>query len=249
MRINICGALSIESGSTVIDEHDLPGRQGRRLWAYIVLNRRRQVGRDELSGALWGEEIPDAWDASLNAVVSRVRAALDPLPDVELRGMTGRYELRLPADAVIDRERAWDAIHHVQAIRRRGDLRSAWTEAVIAHEIAARDFLPGESGAWIEAERRQLRGVALQALEAVVEADLEQQRPGEAERAARTLIGLDPLRESGYRLLMRALADGGNGGGVGAVLEECHAALASAGTEPSDETKRVAREAARRGRS
>ncbi len=246
MRINICGALSIESGATVIDEPDFPGRQGRRLWAYIVLNRRRPLGRDELSVALWGDEIPDAWDASLNAVVSRLRSALDPLPEVELRGMIGRYELRLPSDAVIDRERAWEAIHHAQAIRRRGDLRGAWTEAVIAHEIAARDFLAGESGAWIEAERRQLRGVALQALEAVVEADLEQRRPGEAERAARTLIGLDPLRESGYRLLMRALADGSNGGGVAAVLEECRAALASVGTEPSEETRRVAREAARR---
>ena len=241
MRIEVCGALSIEADGAAVREQDLPGRQGRRLWTYLVLHRRRPMGRDELAEALWGDAVPDAWDESLNAVVSRLRAALRPLPTIELRGATGSYQLRLPEGALVDRERAWEAIHHVQAIRRRGDTRAAWTEAVIAHEIAARGFLAGESGGWIEAERRLLQGIVLQALEAIVEADLEQGRPREAERVARELISADALRESGYQLLMRALADAGTPAQAASVLEECRAALASAGLRPSAETERTYR--------
>ncbi|TMG40021.1 MAG: DNA-binding protein [Chloroflexi bacterium] len=244
MRVSICGRLVIESGEHVVDEAALPGRLGRRLWAYLVLNRRRPVGRGELIAALWGDAEPDAADASLNALVSRIRGALARAPDggAELRGATGSYSLVLPADAFVDRERAWSAIHHVQAIRRAGDVGGAWAEAVIANEIAARGFLPGEEGDWIEAERRVLRDVELQALEAIAEAEIDQRRPSEAERVARRLIARDALRESGYRLLMRALAAAGNGAQAARVMEECRLALGGAAVAPSAETLRVYRE-------
>jgi DNA-binding SARP family transcriptional activator len=244
LRIAICGPLSIAHGPFVVREEALPGRLGRRMWAYLVLERRRLVGRDELASALWGDEIPDAWDSSLNAVASRIRSALRPVassaPGPVLRGTAGRYGLDLPAGAVVDRERAWDAIHHVQAIRRAGDLRAAFTEAIIAAEIAGRGFLPGEDGAWIEAERRTLREIEVQGLEAVADAELARGRPLEAERVARRLLGRDPLRESGYRLLMRAFAASGNAAQAARVIEECRAALRDlGGTRPSAETERV----------
>src|SRR5205085_6411242 len=116
------------------------------------------------------------------------------------------YTHALHDDVFVDRERAWTAIHHVQALHRRGDVRGAWAEAVIANEIAARGFLAAEDAPWIEAERRTLRDIELQALEAVAEAELAQGRAAEAERVARRLISADALRESGYRLLMPALA-------------------------------------------
>jgi len=249
MRVTICGRLLIEGGILTIAESALPGRLGRRLWAYLVLNRRRLIGRGELVTALWGDASPDAADASLNALVSRLRSALGPLAGEErpeLRGATGTYELVLPAETFVDRERAWDAVHHVRETRRRGDLAGAWAEAVIAHEIAARGFLPGEDGEWIEAERRVLRDIELQSLEAIAEAEITEGRAAEAERVARTLIGRDALRESGYRLLMRALAAGGNGAQAARVMEECRLALAAADAAPSAETERVYRELGRR---
>ena len=249
MRLTICGRLLVEGRTLTLDESALPGRLGRRLWTYLVLNRRRLIGRGELMTALWGDAAPDAADASLNALVSRIRSALGrlgPEERAELRGATGTYELVLPDGTFVDRERAWDAIHHVRAIRRRGDLAEAWAEAVIAHEIAARGFLPGEDGDWIEAERRVLRDIELQSLEAIAEAEISEGRPAEAERVARTLISRDALRESGYRLLMRALAAGGNGAQAARVMEECRLALATADASPSAETERVYRELARR---
>jgi DNA-binding SARP family transcriptional activator len=244
VRVTVCGQLRIESGDAVIEEAALPGRLGRRLWAYLVLNRRRQVARGELATALWRDE-PDSADASLSALVSRLRTALARLgPDdrAEVRGATGSYRLVLPAGTFVDYERAWEAIHHVQATRRRGEVAAAWSEAVIANEIAARGFLPGEDGDWIEAERRTLGDIELQALEAIAEAELDQNHPAEAERVARRLIGRAALRESGYRLLMRALAAGGNPAQTAHVIDECRGALSAAGAVPSAETERLYRQ-------
>jgi SARP family transcriptional regulator, regulator of embCAB operon len=241
VRISICGRVLIEAESATLDGDDFPGRLGRRLWVYAVLNRRRPIGRDELVTALWGDAEPEAVDASLDALVSRLRSALARLhePSLELRRSSGGYVLQLPANAFIDRERAWSAIHHVAQTRRRGDLRGAWAEAVIAREIVARGFLPGDAGAWIEAERRMLRDIEVQALEAIADAELAQSRPLEAERVARALVALEPLRESGYRLLMRALAASGNPAQAARVMEECRAALAAVSLAPSTETVRA----------
>src|SRR5207249_3950518 len=81
MRVLICGRLSVEHDAVVVPESALPGRLGRRLWAYLVLHRRRPVGRSELMTALWDDESPDAVDTSLNALISRVRGALARLGD------------------------------------------------------------------------------------------------------------------------------------------------------------------------
>lgn len=227
-----------------VAESVFPGRLGRRLWAYLVLNRRRPIARAELVDALWGEESPETADASLNALVSRVRTAVAPLGTaVELRAATGSYALGLAPDTFVDRERAWVAITHVQSLRRDGRIREAWSEAIIANEIAARGFLPGEDAPWIEAERRALRDVELQALEAIADAEIAQGRAPEAERVARRLIARDELRESGYRLLMRALALGGNAAQAASVMAECRAALAAVGAHPSAETERALRAA------
>ena len=244
MRVLICGQLRIESESHYVDETAFPGRLGRRLWSYLVLHRRRPVGRAELLGALWPDESPDAADASLNALVSRVRSALAPFGTerVALRTASGAYSLHLVADAFVDRERAWTAIHHVQGLRRRGEVGEAWSEAVIANEIASRGFLAGEDAPWIEAERRTLRDIELQALEAICDAELAQGRAPEAERVARRLIGTDSLRESGYRYLMRALAASGNAAQAATVMDECRSALAGVGATPSPETERAFRE-------
>lgn len=233
----------METGAGVVDEPALPGRLGRRLWVYLVLNRRRPVGRVELIEALWGDESPDATDASLNALASRLRSSIAAVaPGVELKASAGSYALGLPTDAFVDRERAWIAIHHVEALRRQGDVGAAWSEAVIASEIAGRGLLPGEEGPWITAERRTLRGIELQALEAIGEAELDRDRADEAERVGRRLIATDPLRESGYRLLMRALAAAGNPAQAAHVMEECRAALSAAAATPSALTEQVYRE-------
>jgi DNA-binding SARP family transcriptional activator len=244
LRLYVCGRLAVEHAGVVLRETDFPARQGRRLWAYLVLRRRWPVGRDDLAGAVWGDAIPDAWDATLNALVSRLRAVLRPIaaatPGLGIRGEVGRYALTLPPDAVVDVERARAGVHLAETALRRGDCALTLSEAQVAMEIAARGFLDGEEGPWIEGQRRALIDLRLHALEYTVEAELLRGNAAIAEREAEQLLLLDSLRESGYRLLMRALAAGGNPAQAIRVMEDCRRTLrVEAGLAPSAETERV----------
>lgn len=244
LRIYVCGRLAVESGEVVLTEGAFPARQGRRLWAYFVLNRRQPVARIDLAAAVWGDSIPDAWDVALNALVSRLRAFLRPVivtaPEVAIRGEVGRYVLALPDDAFVDAERARTGLHTAETALRRRDYETALSEARVAMEIAARGFLGGEDGPWIEGQRRALADLRSHALECTVEAELIRGNPSIAEREAEQLLLLDPLRESGYRLLMRALAAGGNAALVVRVMDDCRRRLRDeAGLDPSPETERV----------
>jgi SARP family transcriptional regulator, regulator of embCAB operon len=46
-RIQLCGRLVVQVGARRIEDA-LPGSGGRLLFAYLVLNRLRRIGRDEL---------------------------------------------------------------------------------------------------------------------------------------------------------------------------------------------------------
>lgn len=246
-RLYVCGHLAVESGGVAVLERDLPARQGRRLWAYLVLHRRWPVARADLVEAVWGLDAPEAAESALNALVSRLRAALRPItarePGLAIRGEPGRYALALPPGAFVDYERARVAIHAADAAFHGGDPLAALGEARVAMEIAGRGFLPGEDGAWIEGARATLGATRARAHERTVEAELARGSPERAEAEARDLLARDPLRESGYRLLMRALAAGDNPAAVPGVLARCRDVLAAqAGLAPSQETERTARD-------
>ena len=74
-RIQLCGAVhAVMDGNAVHDR--LPGRQGRLLFAYLVEARTRPVGRAELVDALWPETPPEAAEAGLSALLSKLRRAI-----------------------------------------------------------------------------------------------------------------------------------------------------------------------------
>src|SRR5918997_3808395 len=105
VRIHLRGELRLEvNGSRV--EGKLPGRLGRALLAYLVLNRHRQATRDELVEALWPANVPRDPAATLSTLLSGLRRALGP----EL--LVGRSELRLelPSEAEVDVEVAAAAV-------------------------------------------------------------------------------------------------------------------------------------------
>jgi DNA-binding SARP family transcriptional activator len=246
LRVRVCGRLSLDQGTTIVREGDLPARQGRRLWAFLVLKRRLPVPRDEMAEAVWGDDTPDAWDAALNALVSRLRAALRPLartaPELTIQSEGGRYVLTMPEHTVVDFERARGGLHEADRLFRRGEYGSALAEARVAMEIAGRGFLPGEEGPWIQGHRRPLAEIHLHALECTVEGELRRGHPEIAEREAEALTALDPLREEGYRLLMRAVSARGNAAEAGRVLADCRRILREqAGMAPSPETERLFR--------
>ena len=186
----------------------LRGKQVRLLLAYLLLNRLRHVGREELIGALWSEQAPVSEDAALRTLLSRLRSALGA------SALTGRDELilTLPEPVWVDLEAAGTELERAAETLERGDARAAWGLAQVPFNIAKRGLLPGIHAPWLEARRRELEDIRLRALEVIGAAGL---RMGGAqltsvERTARELIDSEPYRESGYVLLMESLAARGN---------------------------------------
>jgi len=205
LRIHLCGPLVIEREGRRLDR-ELPGRQGELVFAYLACNRHRPVHRSELVDAIWPEP-PAAADGALNALVSKLRRVLGA------GAVDGRSTLQLRVEnAWVDLESAAEAVHRAESAVAVGDWGRAWGPSLAALFTAQREFLPGHDRPWVDQERARLADIHLRALEAYGSCCVE---IGGTElaagvRAGRELVRLAPLRESGYQLLMRALASQGN---------------------------------------
>jgi DNA-binding SARP family transcriptional activator len=207
-RIQLCGRLAVEFAG-----HDLtpklPGGQARVLFTYLTVNRALPSRRDELIEALWPWRTPAGADASLSALLSRLRSVLGA--DV----LCGRGEIRLqlPPDAWIDLEAAEEAIHRAEAAVAQADWGRGWGPSLIALFTARRGFLPGEDLPWAEEHRLRLEEIRVAALECYAAVALgiggSELPPGE--RSARQLVLAAPYRERAHSLLMQILAARGNG--------------------------------------
>jgi DNA-binding SARP family transcriptional activator/tetratricopeptide (TPR) repeat protein/energy-coupling factor transporter ATP-binding protein EcfA2 len=212
----------------------LRGKQVPLLLAYLVLNRERHVGRDELIDALWPNQAPVSQDAALRTLLSRLRSSLGPST------LAGRDELilTLPEPVWIDAEAAAIEVARALDAIELGDARRAWALAQVPLNIASRGLLPGSQATWLEAPRRELEEVHLLALEVIGRAGLTMggTQLQSAERAARNLIEAEPYRESGYVLLMEALAARGNFAEATRVFDGLRTLLRDElGTSPSPE--------------
>jgi DNA-binding SARP family transcriptional activator len=189
-------------------EHELPGRQGRLLFAYLAVNRDRVAGRDELTHALWPGRLPSAPDLALSALLSKLRRQL---PDGAIEGR-GQVRLELGPQARVDVESARNGIHRAEALVAAGDWYAAIGPTLVAYNISQRRFLPGEEGDWIDDMRRELDEIHVRALECTARRCLALggAEVAVAERTARRLIELSPYRESGYTALMEAFERQGN---------------------------------------
>jgi len=195
-KAQLCGRFVLEVDGRRVDS-ELPGRQGRLLVAYLVVNRLRTVGRDELVEALW----PDGRDGGLAPLLSKVRRVL-PLaglrPDVE--------------ELWVDVETATAALHRAESALALERPHDAWGPSQAALFAFGRPFLAGEEAPWVEDERRRLAELHARALEAYAGSTLGVggTELAAAVRSSRRLVELEPYRETGYRLLMEALEHQGN---------------------------------------
>lgn len=242
LRVYLTGRVRVERGEVLVDEADLPGRQGRLALALLIAERDRPVPRDELAEELWGENLPAAWDKGLRALLSKVRHALGTVgiaPEA-LSYAFGCYQLQLPADAWVDVEAASDAVHRAEVALAAGAPQHAYGWAYVGYHITRRPLLVGEEGPWATRYRRWLQGLRLRALDCVVEYNTATGEFPEAVRAAEDALALDPLRESTYQRYMRALAAAGSRGEALRVWQRCRQVLADElGTSPSAQTESV----------
>ena len=196
VKVQLCGRLAVSvDGRRVEDE--LPGRQGRLLFAFLTLNRLRTLTRDELVEALW----PDGRDGGLAPLLSKLRRVV-PLDGLRLRGRgLGRRRGR------------GDALHRAESALAQGDPHAAWgpvaggdvrrpARPFLADEDCAlgrRRAAPRSASCTCARSRRTPRRRSASA------APSSPRRYARAESSSRR----EPYRESGYRILIEALDRGG----------------------------------------
>jgi SARP family transcriptional regulator, regulator of embCAB operon len=90
-RIQLCGRLVVELDGRRV-EAALPGAKGQLLFAYLVLNRHRRQGREELLVAVYGEEATPGHRPRLSVLLSKLRRVVGP----ELVAGRSEIELVLP---------------------------------------------------------------------------------------------------------------------------------------------------------
>jgi DNA-binding SARP family transcriptional activator len=207
-RIDLCGQLRLELLGER-REAQLRGRQGRMLFAFLVLNRRRPVRRDELVEALWADDggTPPS-EAALAPLLSRLRRAVAP------GGVEGRESvaLELPGPVVVDVEEALGALAAAREALAAGRPADAAQAARRAAELTAAGLLPGLEATWVDAWRVQVDDARVEALELAAAAGLALGGAAlpQAEADARGAVVAAPYRESARSALIRVLAARGN---------------------------------------
>src|SRR6266566_3705083 len=137
-RIQLCGRFVVDIDGSRIED-TLPGRKGRILFAYLVLNRGRPVPRDELLMAGWGQDAPAEARNALSVLLSKLRHGLGA---DRLRGRT-EIELLLPQAIFVDVEAAQEGAHRAESCIAEERWAQAWGPAwsalpPLASALAAR---------------------------------------------------------------------------------------------------------------
>ena len=206
-RIQLCGRFVVRLRGRRFEEA-LPGAKGQLLFAYLVLNRHRRIGRDELLNAVYGEDATSDHHPRLSVLLSKLRRVVG----AEL--LVGRSELDvvLPGDAFVDVEAALEGLHRAESHVAAGEWAEAWGPSGVAYHVASRPLLQGHDRPWLDEWRRRLEDVRVRGLECFAAARLGLGGPTlpQAEECGRRLVELAPFRETGHRILMEALERRGN---------------------------------------
>lgn len=239
VRVYLCGRVMIECADVVLRDNAFGGAQGRLLLAFLGTRRTRLASRLETIEALWGNAPPPSVDTSLNAIVSKLRAAMRSAgmpPPYGVSTDSGALQLAL-TPAWFDIEAARTSIDAAEGGLRRGDHASAWAHANVATVIARQSFLLDEHAGWVVRERDALQriwrrgSIVLSVVStAAGEHHLGIQHAADACEA-------EPFDEVACQALMRAHAAAGNRAEALRVFARCRRLFRDElGAEPSEQT-------------
>ncbi|MGI9648719.1 MAG: BTAD domain-containing putative transcriptional regulator [Acidimicrobiia bacterium] len=233
LQIRLLGGLLIESNGRIFPR--IASRPGRSLFAYLVLNRDRQIARDHLAGLFW----PDMPDSQARRRLSQALWHIQTLLAEE--GAGGSYLLTSPgtvrfnpaSDYWLDVEEFETATDSLK----QGGPGADPARLAEAMNLYRGDLLTGFYDEWVQVDQQRLRHRYFQALAHI--ANLHKSR-GEFEQAlvyARRLALLDPLREDAHRDVMRLCLLAGRANEALLQYEVCYSALADElGAEPEAAT-------------
>jgi DNA-binding SARP family transcriptional activator/Tfp pilus assembly protein PilF len=219
--------------------------QQRVLLAVLLLHTNRPVGKPQLIGMVWGDDVPTYAVNLMQRRVSGLRRALllrDADADVDadvgavrLEWVDAGYVLTVPDDD-LDLARFDAHLDQARTARSRGDPQAAADALRAASLLWKGPFCDGLSSPWLDAERDRLAERYLNAVEERIDLDLTLGADANAVTELRQLIAEHPLRERLHGLLMLALYRAGRQADALDVYQQAHRFLGDElGIEPDAE--------------
>lgn len=227
-RINLLGGFSVAAPDGPLAT--ITSKKAQGLLAYLALAPGWSATRDKLTGVLWSDRDGEHARNSLRQVLTGLRRDLAPIGFEIL--IADRDHLMLKTDRVSVDVTEFEALA--------GSTRADELEAAVRYYrgslLDGIFALDDEFEQWASQQRSRLLECVVSAYERLLAATGPEKRVGHA----RTLLGLDPSRESSHRALMRALCDAGDRDLALRQFEICRDMLASEfDTRPSAETERL----------
>lgn len=242
LRIDLLGGLRVRFGDG--RPAAIPGRKAQAILAHLARHAGRAQSRDRLAALLWEDRGEAQARASLRQALSQLRQALRGHGRALVAGEGGQLLLD-PGEAECD-------VHGFEALLADGSP-AALERAMVLWQG---DFLEGFDAHapafedWLLVERQNLRLQAVRALDRLLVAEREADRPEGAIAAAQRLLALDPLREDVHRTLMQLLASCGRHAAALNQYRRCRAALErELGLPPDPQTEALRRDIVRRRRA
>src|SRR4051812_14147364 len=192
-HIRLVGTVSVTVGTRTLADDRFPGRQGRLLFARLVMDRGVTIPRDELVELLWGASPPATWDKALTVLASKLRTLLTEAGldgHAALSSVSGGYRLELPEPVSVDIDAAERSVHAADAALVAGSPGAAAGLAAEALPILRQPFLSDCDARWADGIRRELADLADAALACAVDAQLAAGHPAEAVRLAQEAVAL-----------------------------------------------------------
>jgi DNA-binding SARP family transcriptional activator len=192
-RLALLGGFSLRIGGDSVNV----APQLQRLLALLSLSE-TALSRRHVSGVLWGDSTEKRARGSLRSTLWKLRDT-----GVELVENTGE-SLRLHTAVDVD-------VRHARRLARYlmdGGFNEEALELLAPSLLC--ELLPGWYDGWVLVEREMHRQLSLHALELLCAHLTSRSRFGPAVLAGLTTVARDPLRESGYRALMKAYLAEGN---------------------------------------
>ena len=238
-RWNILGPLSVTTGQGLIE---FPAPKQRVVLALLIAAANTTVSVHALVEEIWQDIPPQSAVANVRTYVADVRRLLGSCRD-RVQTSAGGYRL-LADEGSIDAVRFAAAVQAGAGEARAGD----WTGAANAHRDGLR-LWRGEAldevpvGPRLARHLQLLRALRCTATEGYAEAAVELGREHEAVAVLRPHLADNPLRETGWYLLVRALHRGGDSAAALSAFEQCRAVLdEELGVGPGPDLQRLHRE-------
>lgn len=244
VRVRLFGGMQVDTPSGRVSDKDWRKRKARLLFAIIVLQRGKDLSREQLFEHLWPEMTEARAKSNFYVIWSIMRRVLmgnasgGPCPFVEHQGGVCRIVPGLVKSDVADFE---DALFAMRRADRAGDSQLACAAADEVAQHYRGELLPGELyDDWLSPIRDRYRH---DYGDAMLRAAQLHHEAGDTEKAlhlVRAALSQDPWREDLYQAALRYQIYFGQRSGAIETYTACRSRLAEdLGLDPSVETRRL----------